>query len=374
MPAISDDRAAARAAAILTIDLDGLAANYRALATKVAPARCAAVVKANAYGIGLAQAGPALWRAGARTFFVAQLDEGLALRGLLPEAEIGILNGLMPGTEADYRDHGLLPVLNDLGQIGLWSDEAKRQQSRLPAFIHLDTGMNRLGLPPDEQERLVADPSVLKPLDVRAWMGHLACADDQSHPMTQRQRADLAALVERLPPAPVSLANSYGIFHGRELHFDLARPGCALYGVNPTPGRANPMRQIVRLDARILQVRHVDRPMTVGYGADHAITRPGKIATIAVGYADGLLRATGGKGAARIAGREAPVVGRLSMDLITLDVTDIPDADLVPGAMATVIGPHRTIDDVAADGDTIAYEVLTSLGPRYLRHYVDSGA
>lgn len=360
----------ARTAAVLTIDLDGLTANYRLLADRVAPARCAAVVKANAYGIGVEQAAPALWRAGARTFFVALLEEGIALRGLLPDAEIGILNGLMPGAELDYLHHRLVPVLNDLGQVQWWSDAARERNRHMPAFIHLDTGMNRLGLGPDEQEMLARAPSVLDPLDVRAWIGHLACADDQSHPMTQRQRSDFVAITQRLPQAPTSLANSYGIFHGRELHFDLVRPGCALYGINPAPGTTNPMRQLVRLEARILQVRRVDSPMSVGYGADHIVTKPGKIATIAAGYADGLLRSTGGKGSVRIADWTAPVVGRLSMDLITLDVTDIPDQFLAPGTMATLIGPHRTVDDMANEGGTIGYEVLTSLGQRFARHYI----
>jgi len=344
------------------------------LARKVAPARCAAVVKANAYGIGVEMAAPALWRAGARTFFVALLDEGITLRQVLPEAEIGVLNGLMHGTEADYVGHDLVPVLNDLGQVQRWSDEAGRRAERLPAFIHLDTGMNRLGLGLDEQERLPDAPSVLDGLDMRAWISHLACAEDRDHPMTKGQREGLVDIARRLPEAPLSLANSAGIFHHDGLHFDLARPGCALYGVNPTPGEPNPTRQVVRLDARILQVRRVDTAMTVGYGADHTLTKPGKIATIAVGYADGLLRATGGKGDVRIAGRPAPVVGRLSMDLMTLDVTDIPDEHLAPGQMANVIGPHRTVDDIAQDANTIGYEVLTSLGARFDRRYIGTGA
>ncbi len=362
--------AAARAAAILTIDLDALAANYRSLTTKVAPARCAAVVKANAYGTGIDHAAPALWHAGARTFFVALLDEGLVLRRLVPDAEIGILNGLMPGAEYDYIHHDLVPVLNDLGQVRRWSDEARSRGERLQAFIHLDTGMNRLGLGPDEQEALVAEASVLAPLDVRAWIGHLACADDQSHPMTRKQRDDFVAITKRLPASPASLANSFGIFHSPDLHFDLVRPGCALYGINPCPSDANPMKQLIKLDAKILQVRRVDSPMTVGYGAGHIVKRPGKIATIAAGYADGLFRSTGGKGSALIAGRPAPIVGRLSMDLITLDVKDIPDPHLTPGTMATIIGPHRTIDDIAEEAGTIGYEILTSLGSRFVRRYI----
>ncbi|MEM7442292.1 MAG: alanine racemase [Pseudomonadota bacterium] len=366
---MSSASASAASDAVLTIDLDALAGNYRKLSALVAPARCAAVVKANAYGTGIDQAAPCLWKAGARLFFVAQLQEGLTVRDLLPDAEIGILNGLMPGAERVYRDHRLIPVLNDFGQLRRWSDEASRVDQRLPAFIHLDTGMNRLGLEPNEQKLLVDDPGLLSSLDISGWLTHLACADDRSHPMTVQQRSTFAALVERLPPAPASLANSYGIFHGSELHFDIVRPGCALYGVNPTPEAANPMHQIVRLDARILQTRRVDRHMSVGYGADHSITQPGKIATIAAGYADGLLRATSGKGSVCIAGHVAPVVGRLSMDLITVDVTHIPENHTTPGSMATIIGAHRTVDDVAREAGTIGYEVLTSLGARYARRY-----
>lgn len=355
---------------ILTIDLDAIAANYRLLAAKVAPAECAAVVKADGYGLGLAFVVPALLAAGAATFFVAHPAEGLTLRALAPEAVIGVLNGLLPGCEEDYCGHRLIPVLNQLSEVERWAAHGRTRRSPLPAFLHVDTGMNRLGLGPAELARLAGEPGLLTGLSLRAVMSHLACADQPDHPMTAAQLAAFRAARAVLPPAPASLANSSGIFRGPDIHFDLVRPGCALYGINPTPEAANPMRQTVRLDARILQVRTVDSPAVVGYGATPIDRLPCKIATIAVGYADGYLRSLGNRGSVCIAGRDAPVIGRVSMDLITVDVTDLPDDSVRPGGWAEILGPHRTPDEVARAAGTIGYEVLTALGRRYARRVI----
>ncbi len=360
------------ASAVLTIDLGAIAENYRRLAGMVQPARCAAVVKADAYGLGAAQVAHCLAAAGADLFFVAQPEEGMRLREVLPDADIAVLNGLAKGAEADYEGVRLTPVLNDLAEIDRWARHARLRGGPLAAIVHVDTGMNRLGLPADQVDRLAADPSRLAGLDLRYVMSHLACADEVGHPMTEAQAVAFRAITAQLPRAPTSLANSSGIFRGAGLHGDMVRPGVALYGVNPTPETTNPMCACVRLQARILQVRDVDSPMTVGYGAQYKIAQPGKIATIAVGYADGYLRSLGGEVHVCLAGRTLPVVGRISMDLTTVDVSDVPEAEARPGQWVEIIGSTVTVDDVAAAAGTIGYEILTSLGQRYHRHYVGS--
>ncbi|CAO3440421.1 alanine racemase [Azospirillum endophyticum] len=363
-----------RACAILTVDLGAVVANWTQLRDRVAPAECSAVVKADAYGLGVARVVPALAAAGCRTFVVAQFEEALAVRRALetvaPEAQVLSLGGLPPGYEADFPANRILPVLNHLGEIAAWRAFAAARGEVLPAVIHLDTGMNRLGLGPDELDALAGHPEWLEGIDVRYWMTHLACADEFDSPMTGEQLGRFRAALTRLPKAKASFANSSGIFHGKDHHFDLARPGCALYGVNPTPHLPNPMRDTVRLDARLLQVRNCDAPMTVGYGAAHGVTGPARIATIGVGYADGYMRALSGKGHVFVDGVAAPIVGRISMDLITIDVTGLPDSVAHAGRMVELIGPNRPVDRVAAEGGTIGYEILTSLGRRYHRDYV----
>lgn len=369
---ISDLRSdpAQRAGAVLTIDLGAVVANWRSLRDRVAPAECAAVVKADAYGLGVRRVVPALAAAGCRTFVVAQFEEALAVRAVAPDARILSLGGLPAGTAPDFTANRILPVLNHLGDIAAWQAHARAQGTPLPAVVHIDTGMNRLGLGPDELDILAGDLGRLEGIDVRVWMTHLACAEADT-PMNGRQLADFRAAVARLPAAERSFANSSGIFHGPAAHFDLVRPGCALYGVNPTPALANPMRGTIRLDARVLQVRSVDSAMTVGYGATHRVEARGKIATIAVGYADGYLRSLSGRGHVFVDGVAAPVVGRISMDLVTVDISHLPDGAVTPGGLVELIGPNRPVDTVGDEGGTIGYEILTSLGARYHRVYRD---
>jgi alanine racemase len=356
-------------AAVLTVDLDAVVANWRRLQALAPAATCAAVVKADAYGLGASHVAPALADAGCRTFFVALPDEALALRPLLPaDAAIYALGGLC-GAEKAFVAHNIRPVLNHLGEIARWAEIAAATGRRLTAAVHIDTGMNRLGLGPDEAAILADAPQRLTGIAVAHWISHLACSEDADNPMNPRQRADFVAATARLPQAARSLANSSGIFRGPDYHFDLLRPGAALYGVNPTPGRDNPMAPVVRLDARVLQVRDVDSPMTVGYGAAHRVGGPGRIATIAAGYADGYLRSVGGRGVVRINGVAAPVVGRVSMDLITVDVSGLPAGAVQPGDRAQIIGPDNSVDAVAEQAQTIGYEILTSLGARYRRVY-----
>jgi len=368
-------------AAVLTIDLDAIRANWRKLAERVQPAQCAAVVKADAYGLGVSRVGPALARAGCRHFFVAQLPEGAALRQALRDkpsnTTIYVLNGLLETDRLSFEVHGLVPCLNDLGQVERWSTLARRRGTMLPAALQLDTGMNRLGLPRAELDTLAAEPERLAGIDLRLIMSHLACADEPDHPMNRIQLDRFKRAVTRLPHGRVCLAASSGIFLGGDYLFDLVRPGVALYGANPTPGRPNPMGQVVRLQGKILQVRGVDRGEAVGYGASHRFTRPRLIATVGVGYADGFLRSSSDRGSAVLGGVPAPIVGRVSMDLITIDVSDAPEELARPGAMVDLIGADtayagksRTLEDVAAAAGTIPYEILTSLGSRYERRYL----
>ena len=362
-------------AAVLTVDLGAVAANYRRLKQYVAPAECAAVVKADAYGLGALRVAPALAKAGALTFFVAQPAEGAALRRVLPRAaQIYVLNGFADGEREAFEDERLAPVLNDLGQVDRWSQFCRARGAVLPAALHVDTGMNRLGLPALELSSLAREPRRLHGIGLDLLLSHLACADEPEHPLNREQRAQFRGAQNILPGTRASLAASSGVFLGRDFHFDLVRPGVALYGGNPLPGRPNPMAQVVGLKARILQVRDVDRGETVGYGATHRFMRPCRVATVGVGYADGFLRSSSNRGCAVLGGVPAPIVGRVSMDLITLDISDAPAALQRPGETVDLIGPGRMIDDVAHDAGTIAYEILTSLGPRYERRYVDSSA
>lgn len=368
-----DSPAARRAGNVLLIDLDAVVQNWRAVAARVAPAECAAVVKADAYGLGAVPVARALWRAGARTFFVAELEAGVRLRAALPEARLVVLHGIPAGTEGDLADNGLIPVANTLGDLERWRAKAVALGRTLPVIGHIDTGMNRIGLETAELDRLAADPAgLLRGLSVQAWMSHLACADHPGNPMSAAQLGRFRAALARLPKAPASLSNSAGIFHGRDYHFDLVRPGIALHGGNPTPWQDNPMRPVVRLLGRILQVRHVDAPMTVGYDATHRVQGPGTVVGFSIGYADGYPWAASGKGVARIEGYPAPVIGRVSMDLLTVDASAVPPEHLHEGGWVEVIGPWRSVDQVAQEGGTISYEVLTRLGSRYHRVYLGS--
>ncbi|CAA9212055.1 MAG: Alanine racemase [uncultured Acetobacteraceae bacterium] len=326
----------------------------------------AGVVKADAYGLGAARVGPALRDAGCRHFFVAHPAEGVTLRAAIgPGPVIAVLNGFAPGADGDAE---LLPVLNGLPDVEAHAAAARRRGRATPAILHLDTGMSRLGLDVREQEAVAADPSRLDGLDLRWLMTHLACADEPEHPLNAAQAARFAAVCARLPAGPPrSVANSSGMFLGPAFASDLARPGCALYGINPTPGRPNPMRQVVRLDAPVLQVREIAPGDTVGYGATWTAERPSRVATVAAGYADGYLRALSGRASGDFAGQSVPLIGRVSMDLIAFDVTDAPG--IVPGGAICLIGPDNTPDAVAARAGTIGYEVLTSLGNRYRREY-----
>ena len=356
------------ACAILTIDLDAIAANYRQLRDRLNSTACGAVVKADAYGLGIEQVAPALARAGCVTFFVAQIEEGIKLRSILPDSAIHILNGLMPESEGVLAEHRLIPVLNSIEEVGAWT-RFRETNAGPPADLHVDTGMTRLGIDLREAENLASDRGRLAGLDLALVMSHLACAEQPNDPLNREQLNTFRTIRSLFGNTPASLANSSGIFLGPDFHFDLARPGAALFGIAPQNGMPNPMAQVIRLQGKILQVRDIDSPRTVGYGATHRTTSGGRIATVAVGYADGYLRSLSNAGGGYIGGIRVPVVGRVSMDLITLDVTDVPPDLTRPGAFVDLIGHDNPLDTVAREAGTIDYELLTALGPRYHRVY-----
>lgn len=363
--------------AVLTIDLAAIAENYKILAEQVAPALCGAAIKADAYGLGAAMVAPVLHRAGCDHFFVATLDEALALRPVVATSRIYILNGLPAGAAEIVAAENLIPVLGTLEQIDVWRRYCSTALPR-PAALMIDSGMSRLGLSETDMMRLASDPALLQGIPIVQAMSHLACSDDQANPMNLKQLTRFQALAERFPwpegtrPA-LSLAASAGCFLGTDYHFDLARPGAALYGLEPVIGRPNPMRPVVALEGKILQIRDVDLGMTVGYGATHQFRGRSRLAVIGVGYADGLFRSLGNRGAVFVAGERAPIVGRISMDLMTADIGHLPPSAARVGDPVEIIGPHQSVDDLARDAGTIGYEILTALGGRYLRRYHAAG-
>ena len=307
---------------------------------------------------------------GCDTFFVVHLSEGVALREAIgPAPVIYVLNGLRPGSEPVAIDAGLQPVLNSREQLDAWSALGQAAGKRLPAALQVDTGMSRLGMPPDEVAALDRDNAAFQHVDVTLVMSHLACADEPEHPANAIQRANFEALRKMLPPAPASFANSSGIFLGRPYHYDLGRPGVALYGVNPTPGHPNPMKPVVRLDAKVVQSRDVAIGIGVGYGHTYVAEVPTRLATIDLGYADGWHRRATGAGWCK--GKRLPFAGRVSMDSIILDASSLEPGELNAGDLVEMIGPHQSVDDVADFAGTIGYEILTSLGGRFHRRYVD---
>lgn len=367
------------ARAILTVDLMALRANWAKLNQASGRAECAGVIKADAYGLGLAPIARALINEGCKTFFVASVGEGRAAREVQPGATIYVLDGLLPGAEAHYAGFDLRPVLASLPEVRDWAAYCRARGHRLAAGIHIDTGLNRLGMPEREIEQLAAAPELLSAFETTLVMSHLACADTPDDPMNERQRTRFEELRAKLPPATASLANSGGLFLGPRYHFDLVRPGIALYGGRAHEGKDNPMQTVVRLAAKILQVREVGPGASIGYGASYKVAAPARIATLGVGYADGFLRAlsvaTGEAGPVGYIGDyPVPIVGRVSMDFITADVSSVPQELARRGAWVEVMGSRVTVDDLTDRAGTIGYELLTRLGQRVYRVYEGAGA
>src|SRR6516225_2686654 len=369
-PAASDP---SEAGGILTIDLAAIEANWKTLAGLTLPVECAAVVKANAYGCGLEPVTRKLARAGCRTFFVADLTEARRVRAIASDASIYVLNGMAPGSTQAFAHGRFRPVINSLTELAEWDAFVAETKWAGGAALHVDTGMNRLGITIEEATALV--PRIeSEDHGLSLLMSHFACAETPDHPMNDRQIRTFREIRIMYRGMPSSLANSSGIFLGGTVFCDLVRPGIALYGGNPTPTKQNPMSPVVELKGRIIQVRGVNRGDTVGYGAAWTAARPSRLAIVAVGYADGFLRsaaAAKNKPPAQvvIAGRRCPVVGRVSMDLLAVDVTDLGEGVAQRGHLATLIGEGISIDHLALGMGTISYEVLTSLGRRYHRVY-----
>jgi alanine racemase len=352
---------------LLSIDLDAVQRNYRLLSQAAAPATCGAVVKADAYGLGLAQVAPSLRAAGCEHFFVANLAEGRQLGKLLAGAQIFVLAGPEPGEESSLRDAGLIPVLNSLAQIERWVEATGRR--RLRVAIHIDTGMSRLGMDVREVGELAGKRGLLDVLEIEYVLTHLACADEPEHPLNEAQLTRFDRLRASLPAAKTCVGNSAAVFSGARYCGDLARAGIALYGGNPFLDKPNPMQPVVRLYSPILQVREVIEPVTVGYGATHVAEPPARLATVGAGYADGYPRALGNLAHAFLGGVSVPVVGRVSMDMLTVDVSAVPASQTSPGAMVELLGDHVPLDELANAAGTISYEILTRLGSRWIRRY-----
>lgn len=346
------------ARARLTVDLAALAANWRLLAGLAAPAATGAAVKADGYGLGQGPVAQALWQAGCRDFFVATLDEAMALRDTLAAARIHLLNGILPGDIDACLALDVQPVLNDTQQLALWRQHGRGQ----PCDVMADTGINRLGLPP---EAISAD--LLEGLMIDVLMSHLACADEPAHPLNRQQLARFSALAAAVPAARRSLANSAGVLLGRDYAFDLVRPGLGLYGGNPVPGAPSPVLPVATISAQVIQLRPIEPGATIGYGATWRAQRPSRIATLAVGYADGYLTRFSNCGHVALGGVLCPVVGRVSMDLITVDVTAAPGVKL--GDWAIILGGPLALEASAALAGLNQYELLTSLGDRFDRRY-----
>jgi alanine racemase len=339
-----------------------------------APAECAAVVKADAYGLGMAAVASALARTGCKTFFVATLGEAEELRGLLADATIYVLAGLLEGSAPVYRQLGLRPVLNSADEIEEWAAFSKSARARLPAAIHIDSGMNRLGLSAAEVETIAGAKNSWNAFELTLVMSHLACSDEPAHAKNEVQRKTFDALRAKLPKAAASLANSAGILLGTAYHYDLVRPGIALYGGRTSRAGACGFAPVVQLAGRVLQVRDVPPGETVGYGATRTLKRPSRVAVLSVGYADGVFRALSVADnreglQVHFGSHPAPLIGRVSMDLITVDVTDVPHELTRRGTWVELIGAHVAAHEFADHAGTIDYEVLTNLGTRAARRY-----
>ncbi len=351
----------------LEVDLSAIAANYQLLKARHAAHKVAAVVKADAYGLGVKAVSSALWAQDCRVFFVATLQEGVQLRKHLPDARIGVFNGLLKGEEAYFLRNRLAPVLNDAQQVERWIAKAPQDA---PVMLHVDTGMTRLGLSHSELEAVVGRfPGFLKSLAY--VLSHLACANEPADPKNAEQLKRFREALRLLPGVQASFANSSGHFLPEDFHFDLGRPGCALYGISPVEEK-NPMRQVAVLRAPVLRLRVLDRDETVGYGATAALGKGSKLMLAALGYADGWPRRLGNAGHAYVSGHKVPLLGRVSMDMTAVDVTDVPDAALASATHVEFINGQQTVDDVARACDTIGYEVFTQLGARIARRYTNA--
>lgn len=367
----SSERQRAGASGLLTVDLAALKRNYRRVVQTVSPARAASVVKADAYGLGAARISQALYEEGCRDFFVAHYGEAVELRPLLPrDADIYVLNGLQPGVEIDCASRGIVPVLNCLEQVSRWRVTAHMHGRALPAILQFDTGMSRLGMSRDEAEALASDASLLGGIELRYIMSHLACADEAEDPHNARQARQMERFSDIFPGVPVSFGNSGGSFLGERFHGDLVRPGIALYGGRSTDVLERPMEPVIKIEGAVIQTRLIAAGTDVGYSATYTAPDERRTAMVSLGYADGILRSLSSRGAFFHKGYRLPILGRVSMDSTIIDITDVPDGDIKLGTMVEFIGDSQSLEQVAEEAGTISWEVLTSIGHRYHRHYI----
>lgn len=354
----------------LDVRLGIVAENYRRMVAEVGAARVAPVVKADAYGVGLAPVVRCLAGEGADIFFVARLAEGISLRGLVPAARIFVFDGLALGEAPAFAAHGLIPVLNTPSEIAAWGNFARESGTALDAAIQVDTGMNRSGLSSIDVAELSRNArSALAGINLVLVMSHLACDGDATHTANRRQLDRFRTALAMLPPAPASLAATGGLHLSRDYMFDLVRPGIGLYGGHPGGAGPSPYGMAVRLTAPVIQLRHIDKGETVGYGATFTATHETRLAIVAMGYADGIMRAAGPRGEAVVAGRRVKFAGRISMDLCALDVTDLPQNAAVPGTEVEFLGDAISLEEAGEMAGTNHHEVLTSISPRVVRNY-----
>jgi alanine racemase len=372
-PEASQAAALASAPGVLTVDLDAIIANWRKLEKTAVPAECAGVVKANAYGCGAEQVSRALAKAGCKTFFVANIEEARIVREAVPSAALYALGGFFQNTGEAYAKIDCKPVIGDLNELAEWDVFCRRSGWSGGAAIHIDTGMNRLGLTVTEAQGIIPRINA-GDHGITLVMSHLVSAEQLNSPVNARQLTAFREIASLFTGVPASLANSSGVFLGAQFQFEVVRPGAALYGVNPTPEADNPMQPVVDLKARIVQLRNIERGETVGYGGTWTARRPTRLAIVAAGYADGYFRAASANDGTRgaevvVAGKRCPIAGRISMDLIAVDVTDLDKTAVRRGHLATLIGEGITVDELAHHFGTIGYDVLTSLGRRFARVY-----
>ena len=354
----------------LTINSAAVGRNFQLLQGILGATECRAVIKADAYGLGAVQLAPALAAAGCRHFYVATLEEAAQLRQVLPHALIYILHGLLPGQEALIHQLQAVPVLNDFYQIELWRRYAALLEKQLPAALHIDTGLTRLGIEFSAYPQLLADKSQLSGLVIDHVMTHLSCSRDPTHPMNHEQLLMGSQLHAMWPGMPFSFSSSGGMFIGPEYYFDIVRAGCSLYGIAPTSKHKHVMEPVITLTSRLLQVRNISKHAPVGYGCAHTAKPGDKIAVAALGYADGYMRSLANRGYGYIGDYKVYVVGVISMDLIALDVTAVPDHLLHPGAKIELLGPRVLFNDVLDATSSTGYEMLTRLGIRVKRTYL----
>ena len=365
----------------LTIDLGAIADNWRAMARRSGNARTGAVVKADAYGLGIEDVGVTLYEAGVRDFFVAAAEEGATLRSFAPEARIFVLSGIWAGREAIFFENDLVPVIASEEQLAFWMG-VLAEHGDYPYALHVDTGFNRLGVPLEDALLLADDTSRPASFSPVLVMSHLHSGDNPASLLNRQQLESFRRVAAAFEGIESSLSASAGIFLGPDYHFDLTRPGVALYGGEAVNGVANPMRPVVKAEARIIQIRNARQGETVSYGGTYQLSRESRLAIVSAGYADGYLRSLSGSGLplrqvvrdgafGYVAGRKVPVIGRITMDMTIFDVTDIPENEVRAGDYVELFGDNIALDDVARAGGTIGYELLTGLGLRYERRYLD---